>query len=189
MHPTVMDWTAQHVARLGVQRTWAVLEVGSYDVNGTVRPLFADAGAYVGVDVVPGPGVDMVYDGLTLPYESDTFDVVVSTEMLEHCTRPWRIVAEMARVLRPGGTLLLTARGWVITKLMPGAGEGGVDIGEVACFAYHNPPDLWRYSGGALHELALDAGLDVYDVTQDGLVAGWFIAARKPLHPLNPYQP
>lgn len=176
-----MDWTAQHVARLGAQRIGDVLEVGSYDVNGTVRPLFAGASEYIGLDVVPGPGVDLVYDGLTLPFAPATWDVVVSTEMLEHCTRPWRIVAEMARVLRPGGTLLLTARGWVITKLMAGAGEGGVDIGEVACFAYHNPPDLWRYSGAALRELALDAGLDVYDVAQDGLVAGWFLAARKPL--------
>ena len=38
----------------------SVLEIGSYDVNGTVRKLFAAAGHYVGVDLVEGPGVDVV---------------------------------------------------------------------------------------------------------------------------------
>jgi hypothetical protein len=37
-----------------------VLEMGSYNVNGSVRDMFALAGRYVGVDLVEGPGVDLV---------------------------------------------------------------------------------------------------------------------------------
>lgn len=183
MHPTVLRYVAAKLAERAthhgpLDHRHDVLEVGSYDVNGSVRPLFPTASRYVGVDIVGGPGVDRVYDGLRLPFSASGFDVVVSTEMLEHCARPWRIVAEMARVVRPGGLVILTARGWVVTKRW--LDSAGVEVGEVATFGYHNPPDLWRYSGEAMRELALDAGLVVLDVTQDGLVPGWFLTAVKP---------
>lgn len=179
MHPTVLSWVAERAG--GAVASWAgrdVLEVGSYDVNGTVRPSFASAARYVGIDVVAGPGVDQVYDGLTIPFEDESFDCVVSTEMLEHCTRPWRVVGEMARVVKRGGLVLVTARGWVVTKRW--TESNGVEVGEVACFAFHNPPDRWRFSGEAMAELAADAGLVPLDVTQDSLVPGWFLAARRP---------
>jgi 2-polyprenyl-3-methyl-5-hydroxy-6-metoxy-1,4-benzoquinol methylase len=43
-----------------------------------------------------------------LPYEDDSFELVVSCETIEHVPRPQRAVRELARVLQPGGTLLLT---------------------------------------------------------------------------------
>ena len=60
-----------------------VLEVGSLDINGTVRDFF-DAIRYVGVDVAPGPGVDVVAQGENLDYPDDSFDVAVSAECFEH---------------------------------------------------------------------------------------------------------
>lgn len=48
-----------------------------------------------------------------LPFESDTFDMVVSLEILEFTPRPRESLAEMVRVLRPGGWLVITNRvGW-----------------------------------------------------------------------------
>jgi SAM-dependent methyltransferase len=98
--------------------------------------------------------------------------------MLEHAERPWRVVAEMARVVRPGGLILLTARGWVVTRRW--TESNGVEVGEVATFGYHNPPDLWRYSDGAMRALAEDAGLVVDEIMQDPQAPGWFLAARRP---------
>ena len=60
-----------------------VLEIGSLDINGTVRDFF-DATRYVGVDVAPGAGVDVVAQGEDLDYADDTFDVAVSAECFEH---------------------------------------------------------------------------------------------------------
>lgn len=37
-----------------------VLEVGSHDVYGTIRSCFGSVGDYVGIDLSPGPGVDLV---------------------------------------------------------------------------------------------------------------------------------
>lgn len=40
-----------------------------------------------------------------LPFDDAAFDVVVAAELLEHLRRPDGLVAEIARVLRPGGTI------------------------------------------------------------------------------------
>lgn len=43
-----------------------------------------------------------------LPFADDTFDVVTCVEGIEHVTRQWDLVAELGRVIRPGGTLVIT---------------------------------------------------------------------------------
>jgi len=54
-------------------------------------------------------GIDYVCDICNIPEESGTFDVVLCTEVLEHVAEPIRAVGEFARLLKPGGKLLLTA--------------------------------------------------------------------------------
>jgi ubiquinone/menaquinone biosynthesis C-methylase UbiE len=53
--------------------------------------------------------IDLVCDATAIPVEAASFDVVLCTEMLEHVPMPQAVVQELARVLRPGGRLLLTA--------------------------------------------------------------------------------
>ena len=55
-----------------------------------------------------------------LPFPSGTFDVVISSEVIEHTNDPARAVSEMSRVLRPGGRLALTVpnRLWHPTVLV-----------------------------------------------------------------------
>lgn len=43
-----------------------------------------------------------------LPFDAGTFDYVICTEVIEHTVDPRRAVHELARVLHPGGTLVLT---------------------------------------------------------------------------------
>lgn len=60
-----------------------VLEIGSYDVNGSVRSNFQHVSEYIGVDLIPGPSVDVVTTGHL--YHSDIkFDIVMSIESFEH---------------------------------------------------------------------------------------------------------
>jgi hypothetical protein len=60
-----------------------VLEVGSLNINGTVRDLFTDCD-YTGVDLSEGPGVDVVGQGQELTYPDNFFDFSVSAECFEH---------------------------------------------------------------------------------------------------------
>jgi SAM-dependent methyltransferase len=51
---------------------------------------------------------DDYYDGTRFPYADGSFDSVLCNQVLEHSFAPETLLAEIARVLRPGGKLLLT---------------------------------------------------------------------------------
>lgn len=60
-----------------------VLEVGSLNINGTIRDLFADC-HYVGIDLASGPNVDLVISGEEVGFADNFFDTVISCECFEH---------------------------------------------------------------------------------------------------------
>ena len=84
-----------------------VLEVGSLDINGSVRELFSSCD-YAGVDLQLGPGVDLARQGQLVDFPTGHFDTTISAECLEH--NPfWReTVANMLRMTRPGGLVLIS---------------------------------------------------------------------------------
>jgi SAM-dependent methyltransferase len=85
-----------------------VLEIGSYDVNGTVRRQFGRAREYVGVDLTPGPGVDRVAFGHEVDDPDGAFDVTLSGECFEHDPH-WRdTFSNMVRLTRAGGLVTFT---------------------------------------------------------------------------------
>lgn len=84
-----------------------VLEIGSWDTNGTVRKLF-EGGTYLGVDVSPGPGVDLVRLGNELDEPSESFDVVISCECFEHNPYWLETLTNMIRMLKTDGLCLIT---------------------------------------------------------------------------------
>jgi SAM-dependent methyltransferase len=162
VHESVLSWLATTVTREDLADA-VTLEIGAYDVNGSARQFFA--GPYVGLDMRAGPGVEMLGLGDALPFADGAFEVVVCTEVLEHDRRPWRTIAEAARVLRSGGAFLCTARGY----------------DERGCFPIHEyPGDLWRFSLEGARVLAGDAGLSVVELVADPQCCGFFLLARKP---------
>ena len=73
-----------------------------------------------------------------MPLREASFDVVLLTQVLEHVLRPAAVLTEIARVLRPGGTLFAT---------VPFAWE-----------LHEEPHDYWRFTQYALAALLEDAG-------------------------------
>jgi len=91
-----------------------IIEVGSRDVNGSVRPHIESLSprGYVGVDIVEGPRVDRLCDvqDLVSVFGAESFDVVVATELLEH-VEDWRgDIGNLKTVMRPGGSIFVTTR-------------------------------------------------------------------------------
>jgi len=84
-----------------------VLEVGSLNINGTVRDFFEFSKEYVGLDLMEGPGVDMVCAGKSYNTEHP-FDTVISTECFEH-DKDWKETFEnMYRLAKKDGLVLFT---------------------------------------------------------------------------------
>lgn len=84
-----------------------VLEIGSLDINGSVRKLFNGC-EYIGVDVAAGPGVDVVCQGQDYDAPDDSFDVVISCEVMEHNPFWAETVKNMIRLCKPGGLVVMT---------------------------------------------------------------------------------
>lgn len=89
---------------------YTIIDVGSYDVNGSYRDIIPKRARYIGVDIAAGPNVEVVMPGpYEIPFKDDYADVVISGQCIEHCRNPFKLVAEMARILKPGGKLYMTA--------------------------------------------------------------------------------
>jgi SAM-dependent methyltransferase len=76
--------------------------------------LFSHVSEYIGVDY-NGEGhshanenIDVYYDGKTIPFDNDTFDSILTSEVLEHVFNLEPIMQELCRVLKPGGKILIT---------------------------------------------------------------------------------
>jgi SAM-dependent methyltransferase len=112
VHPSVMAWVEHRVVTIDLEGL-DVLEVGSYDVNGSVRPLFDGCRSYFGIDKRPGPGVDLVADiewNLLDHVYPNSWDIVVCCEMLEHTPHPADAANGILRAMHPGSHLILTTR-------------------------------------------------------------------------------
>ena len=83
-----------------------VLEIGSQNINGSVRELFT-GGKYLGIDLGAGKDVDLVCHGKD--YRRDKpFDVIISCETLEHDEFYAETIVNAIRLLKGGGLLVMT---------------------------------------------------------------------------------
>ena len=93
---------------LSTDTVLTIADVGSYDVNGCLRPLFQSPNwLYFGLDIVPGPNVDLV---LCEEYgwsqnRRDSFDVVVTTQVMEHVRKPWEWIKDVVSICKPNGLI------------------------------------------------------------------------------------
>jgi SAM-dependent methyltransferase len=87
-----------------------VLEIGAYDLNGSVRQFFPanHGGNYIGVDLCEGPGVDVVGFGHEIDFADQSFDVTLSCECFEHDPHWGRTFNNMNRMTKANGVVAFT---------------------------------------------------------------------------------
>lgn len=116
-----MHKSAYEIGKKFLDRYWNVemeniLEVGSLDVNGTLKDFKPNDSNWVGVDIEPGKGVDIVIEkSARLPFEDGSFDLIVATSIFEHDPMFWVTFNEMLRVTSDNGFIYVSApsNGWV----------------------------------------------------------------------------
>lgn len=64
----------------------------------------------ISIDIDEESNPDIVADAHNLPFEENTFEIILCTEVLEHVDNPFKVAKELHRVLKPGGKLILTTR-------------------------------------------------------------------------------
>ncbi|MFQ3592657.1 MAG: class I SAM-dependent methyltransferase [Gemmataceae bacterium] len=117
-----------------------ILEIGSYQVPGqesigNLRPLFSER-SYIGLDMRPGPGVDIVGNVEALDFPDASIGTVVAMSTFEHVKHFWRGFDEVRRVLRPDGVFVLAV--------------------PFNLHIHGYPSDYWRFTTEALELLLAD---------------------------------
>jgi SAM-dependent methyltransferase len=119
---------------------WQLVDPNGFGVNIGSGSSGEQAGA-INLDIAPGPHVNVLGDAHRLPFRSGTLSWIVSQEVFEHLPDPFIAAAEVARVLRPGGTVYLQVP-FII--------------------GYHSiPHDYYRFTSRGLRFLVERSGLSV----------------------------
>lgn len=84
-----------------------VLDVGSLDINGNNRFLFTSC-SHIGIDIGPGPNVDVVAVAHEYNEPDESFDVIISTECFEHDMHYAKSIQNIMRLLAKGGMFIFT---------------------------------------------------------------------------------
>lgn len=147
MHETAYEncmlFYNQYIHPFAGKQDIRVVEFGSFNVNGSLRPIFEYC-EYIGIDMCDGPGVDVVCNGDETPFPSKHVDVVLSSSNFEHDECFWMTFIEMCRILKPGGYIYINA---------PSAGP------------YHGyPGDCWRFYEDSWKGLIKWAGKSGYNM-------------------------
>lgn len=123
-----------------------IYDIGSQDLNGSYRRFFtADNWRYFGIDMSTGKNVDIVLSSAYHWKEltSDSADVVISGQTLEHIEFPWLTMLEISRVLKPGGLCCIIA---------PAGG-----------YEHKYPVDCWRIFPDGFRALAKISDIEVIE--------------------------
>ncbi len=103
----------------------------------------------INLDICPGENVDIVSDAADMPFEDNSFDLVVCQAVLEHIENPLKVISEIKRVLKKNGLFYCTV------PFLQG---------------YHaDPYDFQRFTMIGMRKL-----LDEYEIIQEGISSGPF---------------
>lgn len=157
-HPDQRPWHFQWLMARSIrdsirgtlaQQKGALLDVGCG--SQPYRRFCTGVDTYVGMDIVPGPRVDVLIqpDDVRWPLPDAAFDILLCTEVVEHAAH-LELFKEMLRVAKPGGLCLAT-----VPFIY---GEHGA------------PHDYLRLSVHGLRRMAEEAGWQVVDIRRVGRI-------------------
>lgn len=107
----------ERVYSANIESSSVCLDLGCGDGLKSGPWVSENAASYLGADISStavakaresGLSAEVIEDAASLPFDDNSFDVVICMEVMEHLFRPDKAAVEIVRVLRPGGKLLAT---------------------------------------------------------------------------------
>lgn len=161
MHPTAMDNGKRFFDTYLPAGPVTVVDLGSQDVNGSLKEVCPSTARYIGVDFVAGKGVDKILeDPYSLPFDDASVDFVVSSSVFEHSEMFWILYLEILRILKPAGLFYLNCPSngefhrWPVDcwRFYPDSGRGlitwakrnGINAGLLESYTSNEDRDQWR---------------------------------------------
>jgi len=164
MHLSVLQFTQRVISKEDIEDKY-VLEVGSRNINGSVRPYIMSLKpkTYIGIDMMDGIDVDIAMnaDRVLEVFGEKSVDVLISTEMMEHVLNWREIVLIMKKAVKPEGILLVTTRSKGFPK-------------------HDYPCDYWRYEIEDFKKIFED--FEIINLEKDPQTYGVFLKAQKPIN-------
>jgi SAM-dependent methyltransferase len=129
-----------------------VVDVGSMDINGSIKDVCPTRFNYVGIDFESGKNVDLVMlDPYVVPVHDEKVDIVTASSVFEHSEMFWVLFLDIMRILKPNGLFYLN---------VPSNG------------AFHrHPVDCWRFYPDAAEALVTWAARNGLNVA---FLESWF---------------
>src|SRR5437870_2557619 len=125
MHDTAYAIYQKFLELYGYTAEKRVVELGSRNVNGTLREALPAQASYIGLDLSAGKNVDAVCAGISIPLPDGYADFVIASSVLEHDPAYWLTIVEMCRITKLGGFIYINAP------------SNGV--------VHRHPADCWRF--------------------------------------------
>lgn len=142
MHKESRRRMGRHIGKYLRPQDRLIADLGSMDFNGSYRELIEEPRTYVGIDIAAGKNVDLVMlSEYIVPVQDNHFDSLITGQCFEHVRNPFKLMSEVGRIVRPGGTVL--------------------------CVAPHNmaehrfPLDCWRYLSDGWQALFDESGIEM----------------------------
>jgi len=143
LHRNYINWNDRYNIIQQVLEDYAkgrVLDIGCGKMP--YKDCFKNISEYVGTDIAPSDEENVVVaNAMDLPFENNSFDTIVSFEVLEHVPNPFKVFSEISRILKPRGILILTTpQMWHL---------------------HEEPNDYYRFTKYGLRFLCEENGLEV----------------------------
>lgn len=149
MHESALKNAKKFIEKF-VNEEYKILDVGSLNVNGTIKSLVPIKKNYVGLDVVEGPNVDCLIKDYKFPFSDEFFDIIMTSSCFEHCDFFWLIFLEMLRCLKKRGMIYVCAPSEGFEHKYPidayrFKSDFGLVLKKWACYNFYNIEIVEQY--------------------------------------------
>ena len=128
-----------------------ILEIGSQNINGTVRDFFRSSKNYLGIDLGIAKDVDWIIPGELIELPDNWAEVTISTECFEHCKDWAKVFNNMMRITEPGGLLIITC-----------ASHGRATHGTLDSDEYSSPLTTSYYKNLGINDIVEEIAVGLY---------------------------